>query len=462
MTHLDLFSGIGGFAIAAQACGYTTIGFCEREPYAQAVLRKHWPEVPIHNDIKTLIQRLTGMPSDEYIARYVTPAITKIRPSSSDVSIGPVHSRCCDLFPSHPAGDVGHHAPQGCEVPTQHTERNGEPFRERDESGGQGAEHSGKSRGEGDHRTASGVREVRSAQSPFQEWTDGDSGTSFRLRQAARSDVALPAMPSQMAQEQQSERLKLGEISILTAGVPCQPASVAGNQRGTDDARWLWPETFAVIHATYPTWVLLENVPGLLALEQEVAFEHLCLTLESFGYEVQPLVIPACAVDARHRRDRVWIIGRRLLCSNTGRNQRAESERQHERAEVGCGSGANELEAGADVADADSQRGCVRQVHGEDAGDAGESSRPRQRQNAGQLESTVCGMADGIPEGLDSGGGFCQWPEEDHETPRVTTGMKHRAHRLKGLGNAIVVQVATEIIRAISLTMATATEGTGG
>ena len=77
-------------------------------------------------------------------------------------------------------------------------------------------------------------------------------------------------------------------------------------------------------------------------------------------------------------------------------------------------------------------------------------------------ESGMGRVAHGIPEGLDSGGGFCQWPEEDHETPRVTTGMKHRAHRLKGLGNAIVVQVATEIIRAISLTMTTATEGTGG
>ena len=105
---------------------------------------------------------------------------------------------------------------------------------------------------------------------------------------------------------------------------------------------------------------------------------------------------------------------------------------------------------GAVLADADSQRGCVRQVYGEDASDAWESSRLRQRQNAGQLESTVCGMADGLPEGLDSGGGFCQWPEEDHETPRVITGMKHRAHRLKGLGNSIVPQVAEEIIRAIA------------
>jgi len=53
-THLDLFSGIGGFALAARWAGFETVGFCDNEPYAQAVLKKHWPNVPIHGDIKAL------------------------------------------------------------------------------------------------------------------------------------------------------------------------------------------------------------------------------------------------------------------------------------------------------------------------------------------------------------------------------------------------------------------------
>ena len=227
-----------------------------------------------------------------------------------------------------------------------------------------------------------------------------------------------------MAQEQQSERLQLGEISILTAGVPCQPASVAGNQRGTDDARWLWPETFAVIHATYPTWVLLENVPGLLALEQEVAFEHLCLTLESFGYEVQPIVIPACAVDARHRRDRVWIVAHRDNAGLERGIQRKESARKTEMASAGCGK---------NVADAEGFRGngnFTATIQGE---------QPRQMH----------------AESINAPSAFCEWRDEgewfaESGMGRVAHGIPHRAHRLRGLGNAIVPQVAEEIIRAIA------------
>ncbi|MDP6719792.1 MAG: DNA cytosine methyltransferase, partial [Pirellulaceae bacterium] len=53
-THLDLFSGIGGFAIAAERCGWKTVAFCEREKFCQRVLRKHWPSVPIIDDIHEL------------------------------------------------------------------------------------------------------------------------------------------------------------------------------------------------------------------------------------------------------------------------------------------------------------------------------------------------------------------------------------------------------------------------
>ena len=338
MTHLDLFSGIGGFAIAAQACGYTTIGFCEREPYAQQILKERFGAVLAQPERERLEKSGTQHPN---LSLRSSEAGTSSEPKESKSDAPRLHDNIFNL---------------------------------------DGTEYAG--------------------------------------------------------------------VDLLTGGFPCQPFSVAGKRLGKADDRAIWPEMLRVIREAKPTWIIGENVAGIVTME----LDNILSDLEGIGYAAWPLVIPACAVDARHRRDRVWIIARRSLgdSSSKGLSQRGRSERDTRNTEEGAGMVAEPERSGEDVAHADSQRGCVRQVHGEDASDAGESSRPRQRQNAGQLESTVCGMADGIPEGLDSGGGFCQWPEEDHETPRVTTGMKHRAHRLKGLGNAIVVQVATEIIRAIT------------
>lgn len=97
-------------------------------------------------------------------------------------------------------------------------------------------------------------------------------------------------------------------VDLITAGFPCQPASAAGKRRGTKDNRWLWPETFKTIQLFSPEWIILENVYGLITLNKGMVFEQVCADLESEGYEVQPFVIPACAVNAPHRRDRVWII----------------------------------------------------------------------------------------------------------------------------------------------------------
>jgi len=96
----------------------------------------------------------------------------------------------------------------------------------------------------------------------------------------------------------------IGTVDILTGGFPCQPFSCAGKQRGKEDDRYLWPEMFRIIQETKPTWIIGENVPGLINLALEDCF----LDLEAEGYEVQSLIIPACAVNAPHRRDRVWII----------------------------------------------------------------------------------------------------------------------------------------------------------
>jgi len=99
-----------------------------------------------------------------------------------------------------------------------------------------------------------------------------------------------------------------GAIDILSAGFPCQPFSVAGKRKGADDDRHLWPEVLRAIWEISPRWFMGENVGGLLTQQHGVVFERVCTDLEAAGYEVQSFVIPACAVGAPHRRDRVWII----------------------------------------------------------------------------------------------------------------------------------------------------------
>ena len=95
---------------------------------------------------------------------------------------------------------------------------------------------------------------------------------------------------------------------IITGGFPCQPFSVAGKQKGTSDDRHLWPEMFRIIKTFKPRFVIGENVPGIVNIQDGVVFETVCTDLESQGYEVQPFNIPAAAVGAPHQRKRIWII----------------------------------------------------------------------------------------------------------------------------------------------------------
>jgi len=157
MRVLDLFSGIGGFSLGLERAGMRTVAFCERDAYCQAVLRKHWPEIPCFEDIH-------------------------------------------DLDASGLAG--------------------------------------------------------------------------------------------------------LGRVDLIAAGFPCQPFSVAGKQAGKADDRHLWPELRRVIALARPAWVIGENVAGLVAL----ALDDVLADLEGLGYAARPFVIPACAVNAPHRRDRLWIV----------------------------------------------------------------------------------------------------------------------------------------------------------
>ena len=99
-----------------------------------------------------------------------------------------------------------------------------------------------------------------------------------------------------------------GTIDILTGGFPCQPYSMAGKRKGKEDERHLWPEMLRAIREIQPTWVVGENVFGLVNWDGGLVFHEVQADLEAQGYEVQPYVLPAASVNAPHKRDRVWFI----------------------------------------------------------------------------------------------------------------------------------------------------------
>lgn len=143
-----------------------------------------------------------------------------------------------------------------------------------------------------------------------------------------------------------------GKVDVISGGFPCQPFSLAGQRKGADDDRYLWPEMLRAIREIQPTWVVGENVAGILTMvqpgtetslgceqslfgeedrerilvEQEYVVETVCGDLEREGYSVQPFVIPACAVGAPHRRDRVWFVARLITNTTSCRNNRASNE----------------------------------------------------------------------------------------------------------------------------------------
>ena len=114
----------------------------------------------------------------------------------------------------------------------------------------------------------------------------------------------------------------LRTVDVISGGFPCQPFSQAGKRMGQDDDRYLWPEMLRVIREICPVWVIGENVPGIINL----ALDTVLSDLESESYEAQPFIIPACGVDAPHRRDRVCILAHAV---NGGRAMRRHRELQN-------------------------------------------------------------------------------------------------------------------------------------
>jgi DNA (cytosine-5)-methyltransferase 1 len=112
---------------------------------------------------------------------------------------------------------------------------------------------------------------------------------------------------------------------IITGGFPCQPFSVAGSRKGTDDNRHLWPEMFRIIKEFKPRWIIGENVRGIVSIQDGLVFETVCTDLESEGYEVQTFNIPAVGVGAPHKRERIWIVAN-SRCSIRGKQSSRNSE----------------------------------------------------------------------------------------------------------------------------------------
>ena len=284
MRHVDLCSGIGGFALGFQWAGLSRpVLFCDIEPWSRKVLAKHWPDVPIAEDVKELANDPTGLVPD------------------------------CD---------------------------------------------------------------------------------------------------------------------ILTAGYPCQPFSVAGLQRGAEDDRHIWPEIYKIIQAKRPNWIVCENVFGHISL----GLDQVLSDLEAEDYTCQPFVVPACAVNAPHRRDRVWIVahangqsepdgakheqrmvgnttdnGRHRGAAATGRTGQTDQSDQ-----PGFKVRGEPSRSGQDVADTHSS-GCQEQWWGEPA--------------QSQYEAAKCG----------------DWWSVEPPVGRLAHGIPDRVAQLKGLGNAIVPQIAMQI-----------------
>jgi DNA (cytosine-5)-methyltransferase 1 len=120
-------------------------------------------------------------------------------------------------------------------------------------------------------------------------------------------------------------------IDIVTAGFPCQPWSVAGQRKGTDDERWLWPLIFRLVREIRPRSIFLENVPGLL----HGGIEHVLGDLASVGFDAEWTSVRASDVGAPHRRERVFILG---ITSSSGRSSGSDREREHEVRDNGNGS----------------------------------------------------------------------------------------------------------------------------
>lgn len=229
------------------------------------------------------------------------------------------------------------------------------------------------------------------------------------------------------------------KIDILTGGFPCQPYSLAGKRLGKEDDRHLWPEMLRVIREVKPPWVVGENVYGIVNWNGGLVFDEVQADLEREGYEVQAFILPACGVNAPHKRDRVWFVAYSNI--NADRNIRkqgreANSIPGNNRQEVLT----RELTRTNPLHTANANNKGLQR--GEVNGSIRAVREEQHKQPSGRIcsgwenfptQSPVCGGNDGIPDRLVD-----------------ITFPKWRNESIKAYGNAIVPQVAYQIFKAIN------------
>jgi len=227
------------------------------------------------------------------------------------------------------------------------------------------------------------------------------------------------------------------DCDILTAGYPCQPFSHSGKRLGSADTdRHIWPYLLQIVAQKRPAWCVFENVYGHVSM----GLDQVLSDLETQGYATRPFIVPACAVDAPHRRDRIWIIAQSNDANtDSAGQQQSNQEMAREPSEQSDSGGVQPGQTMADTSVRELQRRGQEQVYEQPdiprQSGRGSQGEPPQRSTLGGLG----GMADGIP----------RWLDEPRDTPRTVKGVKGRADRLKGLGNAIVPQIAQKIGEAI-------------
>ena len=211
--------------------------------------------------------------------------------------------------------------------------------------------------------------------------------------------------------------------SILTAGYPCQPFSQAGQRRGSEDDRHIWPEIFSIVQQVRPDWLICENVSGHITMGLDEVLSDLA---DKANYAVQTFHLGAVSVDARHRRMRIWIVAGNVADANS-LNRRAVQEPQGRRKEnpIKRQSPSN---SSSDVADTQSKRV---QRHW--------ASGQQKPQSYAREKVSLCSSE--RPRAT-------TWNVEP-PVGRVANGIPRRVDRLKGLGNAIVPQIAMRIGQTI-------------